>query len=722
MSALDSRNARLRLSVLGAVAFALFMALFARVWFLQVMSEEQFVELAEGNKTREIVELAPRGRILDVNGRVLVDNRPSIVITIDKETIAKNVSDEDLDELFFDLANEISASGKLTKVSQIEDAFGSDRYGPFAEVPVVRDVSEELQLYLAERSHLFPGVNSQVVLVRTYPYGELAAHLLGYVGALSEGEAEALEDSPLDYQANDEIGKSGVELFYESSLRGTPGFRVVEVDRFNNVVAVKEAIEPVAGNDVHLTIDIDIQALAEVELKEGLERARRQDAQRFANEDGEAPTFSAPAGAIVIMDPGNGDVRAMASYPTYDPELFVNGISAQDFAVLRDDEDIPLLNRAIQGEYAPGSTFKPFTTYAAIDTGLIGSRGILDVGTMYADEGIYRIPGCTTDDCVFTNAGSTALGAVDLRLALTLSSDTYYYNLAANFDRLTFDTDSVQQAAELFGFGQATGITLPAESSGYMPTPERRRALHEADPEAFPFPDWTTGDTLNTSIGQGDVLATPLQIANAYSVIANGGTLYAPNLGKRVVNPITGEELLTFGERVVRDLYWPELIRAPIWDGLAGVTTYEDSGAPGGEDRVGTGVSAFETFPLSTWPVGGKTGTSEKFGADADFALFAGYGPLPNPEYVAVVVLEEAGFGGNVAAPVVSAIFERIALDDVPLHLTQAEQDERDALIASLFEQGFEEEDILAFVNGDAPLPSLGGEDEAPDVDEEAAG
>lgn len=340
---------------------------------------------------------------------------------------------------------------------------------------------------------------------------------------------------------------------------------------------------------------------------------------------------------------------------------------------------------------------------------------------MYMDEGIYRIPGCTTDDCVFTNAGAEPLGPVDQRLALTLSSDTYYYNLAANFDRLAFDTDSVQQAAELFGFGAATGITLPAESSGYMPTPDRRRALHEANPEAFPFPDWTTGDTLNTSIGQGDVLATPLQIANAYSVIANGGTLYAPNLGARVIDPITGEEVLSFGPRVIRELYWPSLIRDPIWDGLAGVTIY----GPDGEDRSGTGLTAFQGFPHETWPVGGKTGTSEKFGADADFALFAGYGPLPAPEYVAVVVLEEAGFGGNVAAPTVRRVFELIATDSVPEHLTQAEQDERDELIASLFAQGFAEEDIMAFVNGEAPLPT-----DEPDTDtadeggtsEEAAG
>ncbi len=682
---IDSRSGRLRLSVLGAVALAMFAALFARVWFLQIMSEQEFVEAAEGNRQRTIIELAPRGRILDAEGRVLVDNRPSVVITMDRETIVKNVSADELDDLFFRLAREISRTGQLTKVAEIEAAFESDRFGPFAEVPVVRDVSEELQLYLAERSYEFPGVSSTVAMVRTYPYGTRAAHLLGYVGALNESEELAVRDKPKSYQANDEIGKTGVELFYEDALRGTPGFRVVEVDRFNNIVSEIERVEPVAGSDVQLTLDIDIQALAEDELARGLEIARAQPS-KFIQGEGEV-RFSAPAGALVVLDPEDGSVLAMASHPTYDPALFVNGISDNAFAELTDPEaDLPLLNRAIQGEYAPGSTFKPFTTYAALDTGLIGSRGILRVTSPFLDEGVYRIPNCTTEDCVFTNAGSVPLGPVDLRLALTLSSDVYFYNLAANFDRLAFDTDSVQQSAELFGFGAPTGVTLPSESAGRIPTPERRRALHEENPEAYPFPEWRTGDTLNTAIGQGDVLATPLQIANAYAVIANGGTLYAPNLGRTVLDPITGETELEFGPRIIRELYWPPEVRNPIWDGLAGVTTYNDGA------NVGTAVQAFADvgFPHDRWPVAGKTGTSEKQSAAspiADFALFAGYGPLPNPDYVAVAVLEEAGFGGDVAAPVIARIFERIANDTVPEVLTEAERNARDAAEAARFEQ-----------------------------------
>lgn len=680
---LDTSSGRLRMSLLGAVAFALFAALFARVWFLQIISEQEFVQLAEGNTERTIVELAPRGRVLDANGRVLVDNRPSIVITIDRETVATSIPEDELQDMFLRLAEEISATGKLTKVSEINTAFDSDRFGPFAEVPVVRDVSEDLQVYLAERSHEFPGVNSQVVLVRSYPYGNLAAHLLGYVGALNEEEELAVANKAKNYQKNDEIGKSGIELFYEDALRGTPGIRTVEVDRFSNIVQVLIDDPPVAGSDVQLTIDIDIQAVAEKELAKGLEKARQQEDKPVEGEG--IVQFNAPAGAVVVLDPTSGDVRAMASFPTYDPSLFVNGISAGAFDELNDpDNDLPLLNRAIQGTYAPGSTFKPFTAYAALDTGLIGSRGILGVESPYIDEGTYRIPGCPSDDCLFRNAGSEAYGAVDLELALTVSSDVYFYNLAANFDRLNFDRDSVQQAASLFGFGAPTGITLPAEASGRLPTPESVAAAYEANPDLFETGSWTTGMTLNTAIGQGDVLATPLQLANAYAVIANGGTLYAPNLGRAILDPITQDAELEFGPRVLRDLYWPRTFSAPIDAGLAGVTTY----GPDDLDRSGTAVSAFETFPTEAWAVAGKTGTSEKQQPGrlvADFALFAGFGPLPNPEYVAVAILEEAGFGGEHAAPVVSKILRLIATDSLETVLTQAEQDAVDAATAQAF-------------------------------------
>ncbi|HJM98567.1 MAG TPA: penicillin-binding transpeptidase domain-containing protein, partial [Acidimicrobiales bacterium] len=538
---------------------------------------------------------------------------------------------------------------------------------------VVQDISKELQIYLAEYSYRFPGVNTTVTTVRDYPYGTLAAHILGYVGLLSEDELSSVAGKSKTYLANDEIGKSGIELFYEDALRGTPGSKVVTVDKFNNILEINEETLAKAGSDVQLTINIDLQALAEQELERGLNLARQQPT-KFEEEG--VVIFNAPAGAMVVMDPRDGSILAMASHPTFDPELFVSGISQDDFDELTDPGNfLPLLNRTIQGQYPPGSTFKPFTAYAALDTGLIGSRGILGIDSMFYDEGIFIIPNCEGGTCQFQNAGEAAYGDVDLRLALTYSSDVYFYNLAASFDILPgFDLESVQVAANSFGYGVRTGVTLADEGSGRMPTPASRREAYRQNPEAFLTGQWLTGDTLNTSIGQGDVLATPLQIANAYSALVNGGTLYAPNLGQRVLNPITGDTEVEFAPRILRDIYFPEAFSEPILDGLAGVTTWRsDIGTEG------TAYSAFKNFPHEQWPVSGKTGTSEKqveSGLIADYGLFVGWGPNPEPEYVAVVILEEAGFGGQVAAPVVRKYFERIANGTVPRYLNQDELDE----------------------------------------------
>ena len=663
---------RLRLAILAAVAISLFVPLIARLWYLQVIKETAFIERATDNTTETIIETAPRGRILDAEGRVLVDNRPSIVVTIDKEEMA-TVGEDALDDLFFDLATEISRSGSLTKVVEIEDGYRSNRYGPFAQVPVVQDISKELQIYLAEYSYRFPGVNTTVTTVRDYPYGSLAAHILGYVGLLSEDEIASVSSKKKTYLANDEIGKTGIELFYEDALRGTPGTKVVTVDKFNNILEINEEVPAKAGSDVQLTINIDLQALAEQELERGLNLARQQPT-KFEEEG--VVIFNAPAGAMVVLDPRNGSILAMASYPSFDPELFVSGISQDDFDELTDPGNyLPLLNRTIQGQYPPGSTFKPFTAYAALDTGLIGSRGILGIDSMFYDEGKFSIPNCEGGTCEFQNAGEAAYGDVDLRLALTYSSDVYFYNLAASFDILPgFDLESVQVAARSFGYGVRTGVTIANEGSGRIPTPASRREAYRENPDAFLTGQWLTGDTLNTSIGQGDVLATPLQIANAYSALVNGGTLFAPNLGKMVLNPITGDTEVEFSPRILREIYLPETFSDPILEGLAGVTTWRsDIGTEG------TAYNAFKDFPHEDWPVSGKTGTSEKQVEGqliADYGLFAGWGPNPDPEYVAVVVLEEAGFGGQVAAPVVRRFFERIARNIVPRYLNQDELDE----------------------------------------------
>jgi len=285
---------------------------------------------------------------------------------------------------------------------------------------------------------------------------------------------------------------------------------------------------------------------------------------------------------------------------------------------------------------------------------------------------------------------------VDLRLALTYSSDTYFYNLATHFDILPgFDLESPQVAAKYFGYGVPSGITLANENGGRVPTPDSRREAYRQNPEAFLTDKWLTGDTLNTSIGQGDVLATPLQIANAYAALVNGGILYAPNIGLRTMNPITGETEVQFQSRVTRELYLPDAFTQPIIDGLAGVTTWRRNDI----GLEGTAYSAFLNFPHEDWPVSGKTGTSEKQSLDAliaDYALFVGWGPNPEPEYVAVVILEEAGFGGAVAAPIVRRYFEQIAYGIVPRFLSVAEADEAARQLANEVEESSVEVEAIA--------------------------
>ncbi len=658
------------MSVLGSVAFALFVALVARLWFLQVLNETEYDNQSEDNTTDLIIEPAPRGRILDVNGRVLVDNRPSIFITVDKGEMVDVAKDDRL-AMFLHIAKEVSATGRLTKVAELETKYQSNQYGPFGVVPVLGDITEDLQVYLAEHSTQFPGVHTRVEIVRDYPFGDLAAHILGYVGTLNEEELARVRSRPTDkpYLADDEIGKSGIELFYEDYLRGSPGRRTVVVDKFNNVLEERDKVPAQAGSDLWLTIDIDLQKMAEDQLRQGLAFAREQGVPQHDAESTKDVPLAAPAGSIVVLDPRNGAVRALASYPTYDPALFSGGgISQGAFDELNDPGNhYPLINRVIQGTYPPGSTFKPFTAYAAMDTGLLGPRGLLNPTAEYLDTGKFRIPECRGETCEFRNAGASQYGPVNLPLALTYSSDVYFYNLAAGFSMLSgFDDESPQHAAGLFGYGQTTGVTLPQESAGRLPTRAWKDSLCRDYPEAYSDCTWRTGDTLNTAIGQGDVLATPMQIANAYATLANGGTLYQPNLVAKVTDPVTKNEERTFGARVLRKVYYPDSFSALINEGLAGVTTLHNT-----DIKQGTAYQAFLNFPMESWPVSGKTGTSERQSADAnkliaDTALFAAWGPAYDPQYAAAVVMEEAGFGGTYAAPVVRNIFEAIANDSVP--------------------------------------------------------
>ena len=651
----DSR--RLRLSILGVIGLALLATLVVRLWYLQVVTSEQFVAQAVGNIIRTVPEPAPRGRIFDVKGRELVGNRIVNVVTMDAFVLRDQIGSTQRLRLALELARQLSRSGVLTKSVELTEAMADPAYGPFDRIPLAVGVSDSIKVFLAERNEEFPGVEVVRRTQRVYPYGDLAAHLLGYIDTITAEEIEARRNHPKRYSTVDEIGKSGVELAFEDVLRGSPGWREIEVDNVGNVVRERGYRAPHPGTDVILTIDADLQRLVEEELLRGLQEARER--QDESVEEGFV-TFAAPAGAAVVLDPRNGNVLAMASHPGYDPRVFIGGISEEEFETfVHPASHAPLNNRAIQGVYSPASTMKPITSYAALSTGLLGPDGFLGITQTTGDPGYHVLADCI-GECEFENPDRAPNGEVDLRMAITVSSDVYFYKLAEQFSRRSgYDEDQIQQTARDFGFGRTTGIALPFEHAGIVPDAEIKRARHEANPEAFPDPDWRTGDTINISIGQGDLGVTPLQLANSFTVFANGGRIYLPNVAVGMVDPVSGELVNEIRPRLTARVYLPADLQAPILDGMRGATTLRT------EERVGTAQTAFNGFPHEQWPVAGKTGTAEVLGK-SDSAVFVGFGPLPQPRYLVTVLLEEAGFGGEAAAPVVRRILEAVAQDRIP--------------------------------------------------------
>ncbi len=651
----DSRP--LRLSIMGVIAIALLTTLVVRLWYLQVVASEQFVAQAVGNVIRTVPEPAPRGRIFDVWGRELVGNRTVNVVTMDAFVLRDQIGRSQRERLALELARQLSRSGVLTKSLQLTEAMADPSYGPFDRIPLAVGVSDAIKVFLAERNEEFPGVEVVQRTQRVYPYGDLASHVLGYIDTITAEELEARPNHPKRYSTVDEIGKSGVELAFEDILRGSPGWREIEVDNVGNVVRERGYRPPQPGTDVVLTIDADLQRLLEDELLRGLRAARQRQDESMEES---FTTFSAPAGAAVVLDPRTGNVLALASYPTYDPRVFIGGISEDEFAAfLHPASHAPLNNRAIQGVYSPGSTMKPITSYAALSTGLIGPSGFLGVNQTTQDPGFHVLADCV-GECEFENPDRAPNGDVDLRMAITVSSDVYFYKLAEQFaHRLGYPDDQIQHTARDFGFGQTTGVALPFEHAGIVPDAEIKRARHESNPEAFPDPGWRTGDTINVSIGQGDLGVTPLQLANSFTPFANGGRLYLPNIAVATIDPISGEVVNEIAPRESSRIYAPPDVLAPILDGMRGATTLRSN------ERLGTAYNAFEGFPHNQWPVAGKTGTAEVLGK-SDSAVFVGFGPLPQAEYVVAVLLEEAGFGGESAAPVVRRVLEAVALDRVP--------------------------------------------------------
>jgi penicillin-binding protein 2 len=617
---------RLRLAILGVVTVSLFLALFARLWYLQVLSTEDYRVAAQVNALRTVSEPAPRGRILDRNGVVLVDNRASNVVAVDRTMIE---DDDERDVLLQRLAAVLGQSVEVL-ASRLDDP-RADRLLP---VPLATNVSSDVVAHIRERQEEFPAVVARRTAVRTYPHGTLAAHILGYVGEINDTELAAFDGR---YELGDRIGKAGIEQIYEDDLRGVAGELRLEVDAVGNPVRVMAERPAVQGHDVVLSIDVDAQREAEAALLEHLEAARLRT---FADD---GSPLVADAGAVVALDAKEGSVVAMASFPTFDPRALVDRVSqAQADFLFSDATGAPFTNRATQGLYAPGSTWKLVTASAGLRHGLIATD------TTIADRGSYTIRNCTVA-CVRRNAGGTAYGTVDVRRGLAVSSDVFFYDIGARFweRRGEYGDTPIQDEAMRLGVGEPTGVELGAERQGRVATPASRRAMHEENPEAFPEGGWFIGANVNLAIGQGELAITPIQLANAYAAFATS-VRYAPNLVLRIERDADGERQVV-REREPRPVGLvdvPVEIRAAVIEGLQAAVT---------EPR-GTGTQAFAGWPHEQYPVAGKTGTAQA-GAKQDTALFAAVAPANDPRYAVAVVMEQAGFGSTAAAPVARRLF-----------------------------------------------------------------
>ncbi|HEY4409041.1 MAG TPA: penicillin-binding protein 2 [Acidimicrobiia bacterium] len=589
---------RRRMVVAGLVTVCCFATLLARLVHLQVAERPAYAARAEANRLRVVSLEAPRGRILDRAGRVLADSGSAWRVRLDRRLSAARRR-----ALLERLAPVLGLP--VAELNRRAVSAAGDRLVP---ATLVDDAPDDLVVALRERGVEFPGIEIDAHPVRRYPQGRLAAHVLGMLGG-SPGPGRP-----------GRAGASGVEAAEDAVLAGVPGETRIEVDSAGRPMGAVGGRAATAGHDVRLTLDLDVQTVAEQALADGMAAAR-------AGVPGGAGS-PAPGGAVVALDVQDGSVLALASAPTFEPAALAGRIPAATWAALHDPAaHAPLTNRALQGLYAPGSTFKPVTALAGLRAGLITPATVVD------DRGTYRLGGR-----LLQNAQGKAHGKVDLARALAVSSDVYFYGLG---DRLYAGPPDgardgpIQDIAGRLGLGRVTGIDIGPEAAGRIPGPADRRAAQRRWPADVPDGRWYPGDNVNLAIGQGDVLVTPLQLARAYAALATGQVPPTPHVVDPGVGPTAGRASAGIDEGA----------RQAVLAGLQGAVS----------SREGTAAEAFAGFPLDRVPVEGKTGTAQVIGK-ADTSLFVAVAPADHPRYVVAAVVEEAGFGSAVAAPIVRRV------------------------------------------------------------------
>jgi len=588
----------LRVAVLGGVAVALFAVLFFRLWNLQVLSGDEYLAEAKNNRTREFKVIAPRGDILDRNGEVLVDNRTSLALQLNTARLPDGPAEE---------RAELVRLGKLAQMSlrQVRRAIREEEeVAAGAPVTLRRDVGYDLVAYLEENQREFPGVAVQRIFVRHYPHGSLAAHVLGNVGEISE---EELREKPYkSLEPGDEVGKAGAEYSYDRFLRGIPGLTRIQVNALGQPTPGGQLVSksPTPGDNLKLTIDADVQTAGE-----------------------EALASRGLPGAFVSMNIDTGQILAMGSNPSYDPTVLDEPTQAQVNELYRDEVLAPLVDRATEGAYPTGSIFKIVTALAALENGVITP-----------DEAIYDGGALKVGTDTFENAGGVANGPVAMARALQVSSDVYFYTLGLDM----WETNELQEWAHKMGIGRPTGLDLPEESEGLLPSRAWRDQLYK---EGLTERPWSAGDNIQLATGQGDLQTNPLQMAIAYAALGNGGRIVTPHVGLEVEDT-AGRVLREFDFGIRRKFRIDPAYRQVVLEGLHAAAQEGD----------GTAAGVFGGFPV---PIAGKTGTAERPG-HADQSWFAALSPYPDPRIVTIATVEEGGFGAESAAPAVLHILEAI--------------------------------------------------------------
>ncbi len=580
-----------RLRVLGAVIVAVITILFLRLVYLQIYDGNYYASLADGNRIRIIPSVAPRGNFFDRNGVPLVMNRPSFTVSL--LPLTEPISEDVIKRL-----------SVLLNVPPEEIHKKIDAHVGFDPIRIKQDVGPEIYTIVEEQRDKYPGVMIEAQPIRNYIYKTWGAHVFGYVSEISNEELEKRKGE--GYKSGDIVGKFGLERVYDKSVRGVDGGRQVEVDVAGKPVNNLGTKEPVAGNDLILTLDAYIQVAAE----------RAIDQQLGA--------IGASAAAAVVLNPQTGEVLALVSRPSFDPNLFVNGISSKDWKVINENPYHPMDNKAITGEYPPGSTFKIVTGTAALQENVVTPNEII-----YDSGRHWIIPK--------GNAGGEALGPINFIQALAHSDNVYFYEMG---NRL--GVDRLGEYARMFGVGSKTGIDLPYESEGLVPSREYKMKVYKDE--------WYLSETFDAAIGQGFDLVTPLQAALIMGEIAANGQCFRPHLVQRIVNS-EGRTVETIQPKRISNLdVRPEVIQL-VQQGLRDVTKY------------GTAARAFgPQYPVD---IAGKTGTAEN-SQGRDHGWFVAYGPFDNPTVVVAVIVEQGGFGSLSAVPIGKKILDAAFHLDTP--------------------------------------------------------